>query len=69
MKFIFKIFFIISIFVSQLLTAKDFLPGDSFAEGWKVSGNVKYYTSSNLYGYINGGAELFPKAPMAMKTL
>jgi len=59
MKFIFKIFFTTCILFSQSEAAEDFLPDSNFADGWKVSSKVINYTSSNLYGYINGGAELF----------
>jgi hypothetical protein len=35
------------------------LPADGFAPGWARSGPLKVFTSSDLYGYIDGGAEAF----------
>jgi hypothetical protein len=35
------------------------IPGDGFAEGWKKSGNADKYYKNDLYGHIDGGAELF----------
>jgi hypothetical protein len=35
------------------------LPPDGFSGAWKKSGPLKVFTSSDLYGYIDGGAEAF----------
>ena len=35
------------------------LPGAGFHPGWKPAGKARIYAAKNLYGYINGGAELF----------
>jgi hypothetical protein len=35
------------------------LPADGFAAGWQKSGPLKVFTSADLYGYIDGGAEAF----------
>jgi hypothetical protein len=35
------------------------MPYDSFTGAWKKSGTPRTYTSADLYGYIDGGAELF----------
>lgn len=37
----------------------DFLPGDDFPGAWKRKGAPRVFDSANLYGYINGGAEVF----------
>jgi len=34
-------------------------PGDLFMPGWLKSGNMLAFNKNDLYGYINGGAELF----------
>ncbi len=34
------------------------LPADGLA-GWKKTGNLRVFTDADLYGYIDGGAELF----------
>ncbi|MCX6551910.1 MAG: hypothetical protein NTY02_13090 [Acidobacteria bacterium] len=35
------------------------MPGDGFAGAWKKAGPMKTFTSADLYGYIDGGAEAF----------
>jgi len=41
-------------------SVKDLLfPDDNFMEGWKTSSPQRRFAAENLYGYINGGAELF----------
>ncbi len=35
------------------------LPSDGFSGAWKKSGPLKVFTSADLYGYIDGGAEAF----------
>src|SRR5512146_1704116 len=35
------------------------LPADGFAGGWKKAEAPKRFTQADLYGYIDGGAELF----------
>lgn len=35
------------------------LPADGFAGAWKKSAPPRTFTSADLYGHINGGAELF----------
>jgi hypothetical protein len=35
------------------------LPADRFFEGWARSGGAKVFTSADLYGRIDGGAEVF----------
>jgi hypothetical protein len=35
------------------------VPGDGFAPGWQRSGDVRVFAGQDLYGHINGGAELF----------
>jgi len=35
------------------------LPGDDFYPGWKATGSIDHYLQQDLYGHINGGAELF----------
>jgi len=51
------------IFILFMLTfdlhARDIMPPDDFVDGWKLSGAQLQFTKSNLYGHINGGAELF----------
>ena len=35
------------------------LPADGFSGTWKKNGPIKVFTSEDLYGHINGGAEAF----------
>jgi hypothetical protein len=35
------------------------LPADGFSAAWKTAGPLKVFTSADLYGYIDGGAEAF----------
>jgi hypothetical protein len=35
------------------------VPGDGFAPGWTRAGETRHFPGQNLYGHINGGAELF----------
>ena len=35
------------------------LPADGFSGAWKKNGPMKVFTSEDLYGHINGGAEAF----------
>jgi hypothetical protein len=35
------------------------LPADGFSGAWKKTGPMKVFTSEDLYGYIDGGAEAF----------
>jgi hypothetical protein len=35
------------------------LPADGFAGAWKKNGPTRVFTSADLYGHINGGAEAF----------
>jgi hypothetical protein len=37
----------------------DILPPDGFGDGWARSGTARLFQRSDLYGHINGGAELF----------
>lgn len=36
-----------------------FLPQENEFSGWKQTEAISYYTREGLYGYINGGAEIF----------
>jgi len=39
--------------------AQDPMPGDGAVTGWKKPENVRVFKEADLYGHINGGAELF----------
>ena len=55
-----SVYIILIILVAILsLPASDILPKDQFLPGWVKNKSPKKFTSSNLYGHINGGAELF----------
>jgi hypothetical protein len=41
------------------LQAEIVLPPDDFSPGWKKSGDLRKFRGSNLFDYIDGGAELF----------
>lgn len=41
------------------LRAGTTLPADGFLPGWRISDEVQNFTREDLYGHINGGAELF----------
>lgn len=53
--------FIVALVLSSATHADDAprLPPSGFDHGWMKHGQPKIFTSSDLYGYINGGAELF----------
>jgi len=40
-------------------TDTDLLPPNGFLQIWKKNGNSRIFTASDLYGYIDGGAEIF----------
>jgi hypothetical protein len=43
----------------QAAKATEILPADGFNGGWNRAGPVRLFERGNLYGHINGGAELF----------
>ena len=49
------------VFCSGAAAAQDqaLLPPDGFQQVWKKSERTRIFTSSDLYGYIDGGAEIF----------
>ncbi len=49
------------LFLAPLVRADDtpLLPPSNLAKGWVRSRPAKVFTSSDLYGYIDGGAEIF----------
>jgi hypothetical protein len=48
-------------FVQQPARAGDaeFMPPGGFLQTWKKAANTRVFTSSDLYGFIDGGAEIF----------
>lgn len=48
-----------SIPLPALAADTDLLPPNGFLQIWKKEGNSRIFTSSDLYGYIDGGAEIF----------
>lgn len=54
------IFFIVFLPIfSESLTAQINLPESNFFPGWEKSGKNRHFSRSNLFDYINGGAEIF----------
>ncbi len=45
------------------------LPGAGFYPGWRPAGKPRSYEAQNLYGYIDGGAELFLEFGFAVLTV
>jgi hypothetical protein len=45
------------------------LPGDAAVTGWKKADNLRVFTSADLYGYIDGGAEVFLELGFEQLTL
>ena len=45
--------------VAQKAGDVNLLPADGFSGMWKKNGPMKVFTSEDLYGHINGGAEAF----------
>ncbi|HUV31397.1 MAG TPA: DUF6599 family protein [Acidobacteriota bacterium] len=41
------------------IAAEIVYPGDDFVPGWKTAGQTLRFVKNDLYGYIDGGAELF----------
>ncbi|MBD3289640.1 hypothetical protein GF337_12615 [candidate division KSB1 bacterium] len=58
MKKAFFVCMILAGFLTSSLHAEINFPQDGFVAGWKKARELTY-SASNLYGYINGGAELF----------
>ncbi len=58
MKKTIYIFLTISLFLNAHLSAEINFPQDDFIDGWTKARHSKF-SANNLYGYINGGAELF----------
>lgn len=54
-----KTIIIIIFLFTEIFLADIFLPANDFYPGWKSSGNIQVFTEKDLYGHINGGAELF----------
>ena len=52
------IIYFILFFVIELM-ADIIPPKDNFVKGWVKSGQTLRFTKNDLYGHINGGAELF----------
>lgn len=52
------IYFVLLFSSSSYLFAAVNFPQDNFIDGWKKGGHSNF-SAQNLYGYINGGAELF----------
>ena len=48
-----------SLLLAPLLASALDFPADGTAFGWRQAGGVRRFVSSNLYGHIDGGAELF----------
>lgn len=63
--------FISSLCLSGILFANDLhlLPANNFMKGFSKAGQPKIFTSSDLYGYIDGGAELFLEFGFEQLTL
>ncbi len=57
--FLFVYLLVLSILIDGDSVAQVILPGDGFAPGWRKQGTPTVFHSKNLYGHINGGAELF----------
>ncbi|MGE5199876.1 MAG: DUF6599 family protein [Rhodospirillaceae bacterium] len=45
--------------IAQKAGDANLLPADGFSGAWKKSGPMKVFTSEDLYGHIDGGAEAF----------
>lgn len=45
--------------VAQAAPDRDLLPPDGFLQAWNRSEKARVFTSSDLYGHIDGGAEIF----------
>jgi len=54
-----KIYFFIFLLLISPETSQLRFPDTDFSPGWQKSGNVQKFKANNLYGHINGGAELF----------
>ncbi|MBN2710317.1 MAG: hypothetical protein JXR46_14840 [Calditrichaceae bacterium] len=54
-----NIFIIFMLTGAGLAAEADCFPPDNLIGGWKKFGNSRVFNQSDLYGHINGGAELF----------
>lgn len=54
-----KIYFFIFLLLISPETPPLRFPDTNFSPGWQKSGNIQKFRAKNLYGHINGGAELF----------
>jgi len=46
-------------FVSEIYSVDNFLPANDFYPEWQMTGDIQSFSEKDLYGHINGGAELF----------
>lgn len=59
MKLIVTIVIVIIPFIQTTFCSNIKLPDNNFIQGWQKSGIQQTYYKNDLYGHINGGAELF----------
>jgi hypothetical protein len=57
-RLLIPVYFLLTLAYAQPREAADPIP-DRFADGWKKSQAVMRFAQKDLYGYIDGGAELF----------
>ena len=60
---------LISVILAEEKDDTKLLPADSFADNWIIDDKVQRFTQADLYGYINGGAEVFLELGFDQLTL
>jgi hypothetical protein len=58
-RYLGAVILLLSAALSAGATDLPLLPPDGHFEGWKRTGNARVFSAGDLYGHINGGAELF----------
>ncbi|MFZ5979255.1 MAG: DUF6599 family protein [Candidatus Zixiibacteriota bacterium] len=57
-----RIFVVLWLLMAAAITAENaepVIPGDGIAPGWTRNGHMRTFNQNDLYGHIDGGAELF----------
>jgi len=54
-----KTFIFLILMLVNLVFSSDLMPRDNFMPGWQKTDSLRVYDQNNLYGHIDGGAELF----------
>ncbi|MBN1154499.1 hypothetical protein JXB12_06205 [candidate division KSB1 bacterium] len=54
-----RLIFLLLLLAPMTASTQILIPAEGFGSGWKAIGAMRVFSGDNLYGHINGGAELF----------